>query len=106
MVESRAKLTDDENVPEGGIKADILKYPHHGQVRLHTPFLEAIDPDYVFMNGASGVMEDGQNYLKRQKIPYVVGYTGLVRKRTDGSERVEDYQHEDEADREEKNTPY
>ncbi len=105
-VENRAQKSYAENPPEGGIKADILKYPHHGQVKLHTPFLDAIDPELVFMNGASGVMSGSQSYLKKQGVPYIVGYTGLVRMRTDGEIWVVDYMHEVETDRDTKNPLY
>ncbi len=105
-VENRAQKSYSENVPEGGIKADILKYPHHGQVKLHTPFLEAIDPEFVFMNGASGVMDGAKSYLKKQKLPYTIGYDGLTRMRTDGQVWVIDYLHEVETDRKTKNPTY
>lgn len=68
-VENRAQASYSENEPEGGIKADILKYPHHGQIKLRTPFLNAIDPEFVFMNGAFEVMESAKKYLKQKKIP-------------------------------------
>ncbi len=105
-VENRAQKSYSENVPAGGIKADILKYPHHGQVKLHTPFLKAIDPEFVFMNGGSAVMEGGQTYLKKQKIPYVVGYDGLTRMRTDGKVWVVDYLYEYDTDRQTYNPTY
>ena len=105
-VENRAQKSYFTTVPEGGIKADILKYPHHGQVKLDDRFLAEIDPDLAFMNGASGVMEGAKKYLKKHGIPYLIGYTGLTRMRTDGSIWVVDYLHETETDRETKNPSY
>ena len=105
-VENRAQKSYFTNVPEGGIKADILKYPHHGQVKLDDRFLNEIDPELAFMNGASGVMDGSQKYLKKHKVPYLVGYNGLTRMRTDGSIWVVDYLHEVETDRETKNPSY
>lgn len=105
-VENRAQASYSENVPEGGIKADILKYPHHGQIKLRTPFLNAIDPEFVFMNDAFEVMESAKKYLKQKKIPYAIGYEGLTRMRTDGNVWVVDYLHEVETDRETKNPLY
>ncbi len=105
-VENHAQRSFGENPPEGGLKADILKYPHHGQVKLHDPFLEAISPELVFMNGADQVMTGGKNYLDKRKIPYLIGYTGLTRLRTDGKVWVVDYMHEIYTDRNTKNPEY
>lgn len=105
-VENRAQKSYFSNPPEGGLKADILKYPHHGQVKLADEFLEMIGPELVFMNGASGVMDSAQSYLKKHKVPYLVGYQGLTRMRTDGQIWVVDYLHEVETDRETINPAY
>ena len=105
-VENRAQKSYYTTVPEGGIKADILKYPHHGQVKLDDRFLELIDPEFVFMNGASGVMDAAKKYLNKHKIPFIIGYDGLTRMRTDGSIWVVDYVRETETDRETKNPSY
>ena len=105
-VENHAQRSFGENPPAEGLKADILKYPHHGQVKLHDPFFEAIDPELVFMNGANQVMEGAKNYLKKKKTPYLIGYEGLTRLRTDGQVWVVDYLHEDYTDRNTKNPTY
>ena len=105
-VENRAQRSYFTTVPEGGIKADILKYPHHGQVKLDDRFLELIDPELVFMNGDSGVMEGAKKYLKKHGIPYLIGYDGLTRMRTDGRIWVVDYMREKETDRETYNPEY
>lgn len=105
-VENHAQRSYGENPPEGGLKADILKYPHHGQVKLHDPFFEAIDPELVFMNGANAVMDGAKNYLDKRKVPYLIGYTGLIRLRTDGEVWVVDYMHELYTDRNTKNPDY
>ncbi|MBQ3157454.1 MAG: MBL fold metallo-hydrolase [Clostridia bacterium] len=105
-VENHAQRSFGENPPEGGLKADILKYPHHGQVKLHDPFFDAIGPELVFMNGADQVMTGGKNYLDKRKTPYLIGYTGLTRLRTDGKVWVVDYMHEIYTDRNTKNPEY
>ena len=83
-VENHAQRSFGENPPEGGLKADIMKYPHHGQVKLHDPFFEAIDPELVFLNGANAVMDGAKSYLDKRRVPYLIGYTGLIRLRTAG----------------------
>lgn len=105
-VENHAQRSYFTNPPAEGLKADILKYPHHGQVKLDDRFLALIDPELVFMNGANAVMDGAKNYLKKHKIPYLVGYEGLTRLRTDGKVWVMDYMHENYTDRNTKNPTY
>lgn len=105
-VENRAQRSYFTNPPEGGLKADILKYPHHGQVKLANEFLAMIDPELAFINGASGVMDGAKNYLTKHKVPYLIGYNGLTRMRTDGKIWVVDYLHEVETDRTTSNPTY
>ncbi len=105
-VENHAQRSFGENPPAEGLKADIMKYPHHGQVKLHDPFFEEISPELVFMNGANQVMEGAKNYLKKKKVPYLIGYEGLTRLRTDGKVWVVDYLHETYTDRTTKNPTY
>ncbi len=103
--ENRSQKYFAENLPTCGLKADIFKYPHHGQVKLLDTFLEAIDPELVFMNGAADVMDSGKKYLERKGVPYMLGYQGLTRMRTDGHIWVIDYVREIGADRELPYTP-
>lgn len=105
-VENHAQRSYGENPPAEGIRADILKYPHHGQVKLHDPFFDAISPKLVIMTGANQVMNGGKNYLTKRKTPYLIGYEGLIRLRTDGQVWVVDYLHEVYTDRNTKNPTY
>ncbi len=103
--ENRSQKWHVENPPAIGLKADIMKYPHHGQVKLVDCFLEAVSPELAFMNGAADVMNGGKSYLESKGIPYLLGYQGLTRMRTDGHIWVIDYLHEKNADRELPYTP-
>lgn len=103
--ENRAQKYYAENQAEVDIKADMLKYPHHGQVRLRDDFLKAIDPEFVFINGASNAIGNGLRYLKKHKLPSLVSYMGLTRMRTDGEIWVIDFMHEYNADSERPYTP-
>ena len=105
-VDNHAQRSFGENPPAEGIRADILKYPHHGQVKLHAPFMDAISPSFVILNGANEVMTGGKNYLARRKVPYIINYQGLTRLRTDGKVWVVDYMHEMYTDRDTKNPNY
>ena len=105
-VENRAQRDYGANPPACGLKADILKQPHHGQQPLQDVFLEAISPELVFMNGAADVMNGGKKYLDKHSVPYLLGYKGLTRMRTDGSIWVVDYMYEANPDRETINPEY
>lgn len=98
-VENRAQKDYGTNPPECGLDADILKMPHHGQQPLQDVFCEAITPELVFMNGAADVMNNGKKYLNKKGVPFVLGYQGLTRMRTDGKVWVVDYLYELEPDR-------
>lgn len=103
--ENRSQKYYVENPPEVGLKPDIFKYPHHGQVRLNNNYLKAIDPELIFMNGASKAVQGGVDYCKQRRVPYLIGYNGLTRLRTDGKIWVVDYLQEKNADRKLPYTP-
>ena len=105
-VENRAQRDYGENPPACGLKADILKQPHHGQQPLQDAFLEQIQPEIVFMNGAADVMNGAKKYLNKHGVPFILGYKGLTRMRTDGSIWIIDYLHEENTDRETINPVY
>ncbi len=103
--ENRSQKWHVEHSPAIGLKADIMKYPHHGQVKLVDSFLEAVSPELAFLNGAADVMNGGKSYLEAKSVPYLLGYQGLTRMRTDGHIWVIDYLHEKNADRDLPYTP-
>lgn len=105
-VENRAQRDYGENPPACGLKADILKQPHHGQQPLQDVFLQQVQPEIVFMNGAADVMDGAKKYLNKHDVPFILGYKGLTRMRTDGSIWVIDYLHEENTDRETINPVY
>ena len=98
-IENHAQADYAANPPPCGIDADILKYPHHGIVRMNSDFLNAVSPEIVFTNGGLDSGRSGRDYLKRKKQPYLVGYKGLTRMRTDGRIWVIDYLEEIVTDR-------
>lgn len=105
-VENRAQRDYGNNPPASGLKADILKMPHHGQQPLQNEFLAVVQPELVFMNGAADVMDGGKKYLSKKGVPFVLGYQGLTRMRTDGVIWVIDYLHEENTDRQTINPVY
>lgn len=103
--ENRSQKHYVENPPACGLNADILKYPHHGQVRLNNDFLALISPALAFLDGAADTIKDGVKYCQKHEIAHLLGYKGLTRLRTDGSIWVIDYLKEENADRELPYTP-
>ena len=95
--ENRSQKYYVENPPACGLNADILKYPHHGQVRLNNDFLALISLALAFL--------DGVKYCQKHEIAHLLSYKGLTRLRTDGSIWVIDYLKEENADRELPYTP-
>ncbi len=103
--ENRSQKYYVENPPAGGLNADILKYPHHGQVRLNNDFLALISPSLAFLDGAADTVKDGVKYCQKHEIAHLLSYKCLTRLRTDGSIWVIDYLKEENADRELPYTP-
>lgn len=83
--ENRSQKYYVENPPACGLNADILKYPHHGQVRLNNDFLALISPSLAFLDGAADTVKDGVKYCQKHEIAHLLSYKGLTRLRTDGS---------------------
>lgn len=98
-VEHRAEQAMLNELPTCGLKADIIKYPHHGQQPLVDGFMEAVSPELAIMTGAYEVMDNGKKCLDRHNVPYLLSFRGLTRLRTDGQTWVVDYLHEENPDR-------
>lgn len=66
------------------LKADVLKYPHHGLERLTDGYAAAVDPVYfVVTNNQRST--DGKKYITRSGIPCAWTVPGLVVLTTDGT---------------------
>jgi len=63
------------------------------------------NPQLIFINGAANVVKGSVNYCDKKHIPYLLGYKGLTRMRTDGHIWVIDYLKEKNADRDLPYTP-
>ena len=83
--ENRAQEYFSENLPAFSLKADILKYPHHGSAPMMIEFKDAVNPELMFMNCAANTYKGMKKYLDEELcIPYLIGYKGITRMRTDG----------------------
>ena len=71
------------------LKADILKYPHHGVVAMHKAFLDAADPEYVFFTHGTKNTLDAQKHLVRNGYTRMTFATwGMITLQTDGTKWI------------------
>ena len=70
---------DAENLD---LKADIMKFPHHGYGNMQDGFLDMVDPAFVVCTCGEN-NTDGIKQLKEKGIPYILAAKGL-RLATDG----------------------
>lgn len=66
------------------LKADILKFPHHGYANMQEQFLDMVDPDFVICTGGK-LDTTGIEQLRRRKIPFLLTARGVTRLATDGN---------------------
>ena len=65
------------------LKADILKYPHHGLEKLVDEYLAAVSPLYFVVTNNQH-SSDGKKYILRSGIPCAWTVPGFVTLTTDG----------------------
>lgn len=67
------------------VRAQILKYPHHGISTMNTTLLEAIQPSLAIITASDSRSPHARNQLEKRGIPSTsTGETGMML-RTDGS---------------------
>ena len=67
----------------GELRAEILKYPHHGKAKLTDAFFEAVDPLFAVVTQRERGWS-GQNYLRTLHLPWVNTRAYGIRLSTDG----------------------
>ncbi len=65
------------------LKADILKYPHHGLEKLQQAYFEAVSPLYAVINNNQRDTA-GKKFLRTNQIPHTFTVPGFVTLTTDG----------------------
>ena len=65
------------------LRADIIKYPHHGKAPLEDPFAALVQPLYAIVTNKERGW-DGQLWLRYRHIPYANTRVGGVYLTTDG----------------------
>lgn len=66
------------------LKADVLKYPHHGTGDLDSGFFKAVSPEFTIITHGSGDTKKSQCLLDRWDIPYMFATRGVITVHSDG----------------------
>lgn len=66
------------------LKADIVKFPHHGYKKMQDKFLEMVSPELVIITGGRQDSE-GYKQLREKGIKYFFCENGPLRLATDGN---------------------
>ncbi|MBR4081488.1 MAG: MBL fold metallo-hydrolase [Clostridia bacterium] len=90
-LEIRGETRTAEQPPVCGLKADILKYPHHGHWPMRDKLFSLIQPELVIVTAHEYPAREGFEYLKQKGVPGLSTYHGIIRLRTDGEIWVVDY---------------
>ncbi len=84
---------DAENMAQGalvadppacGLKADILKHPHHAYAIMDSDFLEMISPECIIITGDKNGITKAVQFLERRNIPWFRPYPQGIQMLTDG----------------------
>lgn len=71
------------------LKADILKFPHHGAEPMRSVFLRAVDPEYVVITHNPGETVKAQQHLRnngKNRITFTAW--GIITLQTDGQKWI------------------
>ncbi len=74
----------NKNLSPEMLKADILKYPHHGYIAMPGDLLKKIAPDYAYITNKQSGTPDANKQLKQRKIPFNHTTVGPIVMVTDG----------------------
>lgn len=58
-------------VAASALKADLLKYPHHGKTALEEEFLRAVNPEAAIITNKTVADWGGVRYLEAKGVPYI-----------------------------------
>ncbi|MBO5501785.1 MAG: hypothetical protein J6K73_03855 [Clostridia bacterium] len=83
-IETHAQGSLNKKPPEFGLKADILKYPHHGVAKAGWRFLENVDAELAIVTSKLVSIDETVADSEKRGLPLVSSVPGIVRLRTDG----------------------
>ncbi|MBE5801978.1 MAG: hypothetical protein E7319_06790 [Clostridiales bacterium] len=83
-IETHAQGSLNKKPPEFGLKADILKYPHHGVAKVGWRFLENVSPELAIVTSKLVSIKETVADCEEKGLPLISSVPGIVRLRTDG----------------------
>lgn len=95
-IENRGQKGLLDRPPEDSLKADILKYPHHGYAKMNDDLFQLIGPELAVITAYKSPSNNGFAYLERMGVAGVSTWYDTLRLRTDGHIWVLDRINEDE----------
>lgn len=74
---------------EYDLKADVMKYPHHGVGEIYREFLRNADPEYIFITNGSMDTQEEQLFLRKRGYDRLTFTTwGPITMQTDGTKWI------------------
>ncbi len=85
-IELRGERQMYEVLGPAPLKADILRYPHHGKEGMIEEFFRAVDPGLVIVTNAANIAsaKPGNRFLSYHKVPVAYTAQGCIHLVTDG----------------------
>lgn len=84
-IECRAQAALAADPPACGLKADILKYPHHGLARMDEAMFEAVAPEFCVITDHVCRAKPGFDFLTERDTAFLSTWERFIRLRTDGT---------------------
>lgn len=84
-IECRAQAALAADPPACGLKADILKYPHHGLARMDEAMFEAVAPTFCVITDHVCRAKPGFDFLTERDTAFLSTWERFIRLRTDGT---------------------
>lgn len=76
-----------ETLPAEALKADVVKAPHHGLTAFVYEFLDAVDPEFIFItNYDDDSARKTVNQANNRNLPYMHSGSGTIILETDGTD--------------------
>ena len=70
------------------VRADIMKFPHHGVTAMDQGFLSAVNPELAFFTHGSENTKDAQWQLRRIGVPCLFATWGTITLASNGEKWI------------------
>ena len=84
--EGKAQTGLLKDTPPELLKADLLKYPHHGIIQTRADYMDAVSPIFVFVTNRKWNVMETKHQLEFREIPVRYTTAGRLVMVTDGKD--------------------